>query len=124
MFFVSSFLTELRFNGDYITQIYRRIQRTAVIDPNEAALVPFNPFNDVRFARIFELFQNRRMQAIEASPERINRFRSFLNRALNELMPERGIRHLINEADNEELVVLREMLPNHNQNLNEFYGQH
>lgn len=120
LFFVSSCLTELRFNGNYITQIYRRIQRSAVIDPNEVALLPFN---NARFARIFEMFQERRMQAIEASPDRINRFRSFLNRALDELMPERGIRHLINEIDDEEQDLLRAMLPNHHQNLDAFYNR-
>lgn len=91
-----------------------------MVDPNEAALLPFT---NARFQRVFQLFQNRRMEAIEASPDRINRFRSFLNRALNELLPERGIRNIINEADDEQHAFLQEIFPNREQNLNEFYGQ-
>lgn len=117
MVFMVRQLTEVLFNGDDSSQVYRRIQRNARIDANDMAVLPLH---DPQFLR--EFLQG--MGNVRAPPpqEAIDRFQRYFNLGLNELFPainfheEAAPMNPPGQIHDVDLNLLEEMLPDINLN--------
>lgn len=107
MFFGANQLLQIRYNGHYFINVFHRMQRLHMQNPNQFALVPFH---DPHFLGMFQFMEANRLAAIEAPPQNIRAFNQLFEQALRALYPQNVVAEFIPQmgnANQEELLDLQ-----------------
>lgn len=122
MFFGANQLLQIRYNGHYLINVFHRMQRLHINEPNQFALVPFH---DPHFLGMFQFMEANRLAAIEAPPENIREFNQLFQQALQALYPQHVVAEFIRQlanVDQDELIDLQAAPQNAYQDvLRDFY---